>query len=112
MPLFSFGETDIYDQVPNPEGSLLRRVQNKLQTVFGLAPCLFKGRGIFQYTWGLVPQRRPITTVGKSFCAGERKKRKVNVTFDTFPGLYPTSYGPAFLTPSSFPGTSPFEIGI
>ncbi|CAL8082066.1 unnamed protein product [Orchesella dallaii] len=63
VPIFSFGETDIYDQVANPEGSLLRRIQNKLQTVLGLAPCVFKGRGIFQYTWGLVPQRRPITTV-------------------------------------------------
>lgn len=65
VPMFSFGETDIYDQVANPEGSLLRRIQNKLQTVFGLAPCVFRGRGIFQYTWGLVPWRRAITTVGK-----------------------------------------------
>jgi len=63
VPVFSFGETDIYDQVKNPEGSFLRRVQNALQRVAGLAPVLILGRGIFQYSFGLLPQRKPITTV-------------------------------------------------
>jgi hypothetical protein len=63
VPVFSFGETDIYDQVANPEGSLLRKFQEKWQKMAGLAPVLIIGRGIFQYSFGLLPQRRPITII-------------------------------------------------
>lgn len=63
--MFSFGENEIYDQVANPEGSLIRRFQNALQTVIGLAPCMFIGRGVFQYSLGIVPFRKPIYTVGE-----------------------------------------------
>lgn len=63
VPMFSFGENEIYDQVANPEGSLIRRVQNTLQNIIGLAPCVFIGRGVFQYSLGIVPFRKPIYTV-------------------------------------------------
>jgi len=63
VPVFSFGETDIYDQVSNPEGSRLRNFQNTLQKHGGVAPALFMGRGMFQYSFGIIPQRSPITTV-------------------------------------------------
>jgi len=63
VPMFSFGENDIYDQTPNPPGSRLRRVQERMRKIFGFASPLFQGRGIFQYTFGLLPHRRPITTV-------------------------------------------------
>jgi hypothetical protein len=35
-------------QVRNPEGSLIRRLQDALQHVVGFAPVIFFGRGIFQ----------------------------------------------------------------
>ncbi|XP_071512283.1 2-acylglycerol O-acyltransferase 1-like isoform X1 [Panulirus ornatus] len=63
VPMFSFGENEIYDQVSNPEGSFIRRFQNALQKIIGLAPCMFIGRGIFQYSFGIVPFRKPIYTV-------------------------------------------------
>lgn len=63
VPVFSFGETEIYDQPPNPKGSLLRTIQDKIQAVTQIAPVPFRGRGIFQYSWGLLPNRRPITVV-------------------------------------------------
>ncbi|XP_065343194.1 2-acylglycerol O-acyltransferase 1-like isoform X2 [Cloeon dipterum] len=63
VPVFSFGETDLYDQMDNPEGSLLRRTQERLRKIIGIAPVVFLGRGIFQYSFGLVPQRRKVTTV-------------------------------------------------
>lgn len=65
MPSFSFGENEVYDQVDNPRGSKLRNFQDYLQKLIGLAPVLIKGRGIFQYSFGIIPYRRPITTVGK-----------------------------------------------
>lgn len=64
VPSFSFGENEVYDQVDNPRGSKLRTFQDYLRKFIGLAPVLLKGRGIFQYTFGFIPNRRPITTVG------------------------------------------------
>ncbi|KAM4677796.1 2-acylglycerol O-acyltransferase 2-like [Discoglossus pictus] len=63
VPVFSFGENDLYNQVSNPQGSLLRTTQEKLQRIMGLALPLFHGRGVFQYTMGLLPHRRPVYTV-------------------------------------------------
>ncbi|KAF6333584.1 monoacylglycerol O-acyltransferase 2 [Rhinolophus ferrumequinum] len=63
VPIFSFGENDLYDQVENSPGSWLRSIQNRLQKIMGISLPLFHGRGIFQYNFGLLPYRRPITTV-------------------------------------------------
>ncbi|KAJ4436879.1 hypothetical protein ANN_17011 [Periplaneta americana] len=65
VPVFSFGETDLYDQLKNPKGSWLRRAQELCRKITGIAPVVPLGRGLFQYSFGIVPQRRPVTTVGK-----------------------------------------------
>uniref|UniRef100_A0A8C9PQH0 Acyltransferase n=1 Tax=Spermophilus dauricus TaxID=99837 RepID=A0A8C9PQH0_SPEDA len=62
VPVFSFGENDLFKQI-NPEGSWLRTVQEKLQKIMGFALPLFHARGIFQYSFGLIPYRKPIHTV-------------------------------------------------
>ncbi|NXK67662.1 MOGT2 acyltransferase, partial [Sylvietta virens] len=63
VPAFSFGENDLFDQVRNPKGSWLRRIQHCLQQIMGISLPLFHARGIFQYSFGLIPYRRPICTV-------------------------------------------------
>ena len=63
VPTFGFGEAFIYDQLNNPEGSLLRKFQDYLQNIVGFAPVLFFGRGVFQYNFGIVPHRKPLTVV-------------------------------------------------
>lgn len=63
IPIFSFGENNVFDQVENTQGSWLRWGQNRLQKIMGISLPLFHGRGIFQYSFGLIPYRRPITTV-------------------------------------------------
>ena len=60
VPVFSFGENDLYDQVSNPTGSSLRQWQTKMKEYTRVAPVLFYGRG-----FGLLPHRRPIHTVCK-----------------------------------------------
>lgn len=65
VPVFSFGETDLFDQFNNPEGSLLRRFQEWFKEKFGTAPLIPLGRGFFQYSFGWVPQRKPVTIVGE-----------------------------------------------
>ncbi|XP_042332466.1 2-acylglycerol O-acyltransferase 2-like isoform X2 [Sceloporus undulatus] len=63
VPVFSFGENELFCQVSNPRGSFVRAVQERLQHAMGLALPLFHARGVFQYNFGLLPFRRPIHTV-------------------------------------------------
>ncbi|EGW14770.1 2-acylglycerol O-acyltransferase 2 [Cricetulus griseus] len=63
VPIFSFGENNLFNQVENTSGTWLRCVQNRLQKIMGISLPLFHGRGVFQYSFGLMPFRQPITTV-------------------------------------------------
>ena len=65
VPVFAFGENDVFNQVNNPRGSWLRDIQLKIQKKVAFAPVLFHGRGIFQYTFGFLPHRKPINVVGR-----------------------------------------------
>ncbi|KAG7496341.1 hypothetical protein JOB18_017182 [Solea senegalensis] len=66
VPVFSFGENELFDQMENPAGSSLRTLQNRLQSIMGVALPLFHARGVFQYSFGLIPYRKSIhTVVGK-----------------------------------------------
>ncbi|XP_074044941.1 2-acylglycerol O-acyltransferase 2-like [Macrotis lagotis] len=63
VPMFSFGENEIFDQLDNCQGSWLRSIQNRLQKIMGFPLPLFHGQGIFQDKFGLLPYCHPITTV-------------------------------------------------
>lgn len=66
VPVYSFGEVDIFNQASNPEGSFLKKLQRFLtRYVFGFSPPLIIGRGVFNYSFGIIPMpyRRPINTV-------------------------------------------------
>ena len=65
VPVYAFGENDLFEQVPNPQGSKVRRFQNFLTHAAGFSPALFHGRGVFNYTFGLLPFRKPVFTVGE-----------------------------------------------
>ncbi|KAI9136567.1 diacylglycerol-acyltransferase [Paraphysoderma sedebokerense] len=58
VPVLTFGENDIYAQVPNPPGSRLRKFQDTLQRRFGFTLPLAYGR----FLW-LVPFKKPLVTV-------------------------------------------------
>uniref|UniRef100_A0A0G4HIA4 Acyltransferase n=1 Tax=Chromera velia CCMP2878 TaxID=1169474 RepID=A0A0G4HIA4_9ALVE len=57
IPVFSFGETDTFTQLlPNPPGSRLRALQEKLLSIYGYSvPIVMGSRGL--------PRRTPILTV-------------------------------------------------
>ncbi|ETN79958.1 diacylglycerol acyltransferase [Necator americanus] len=66
VPVYSFGENDIYEQastVENPKGSAVRRLQTWLKEMTGVSLPLFYGRGFFQLNFGFLPHSRPINTV-------------------------------------------------
>ncbi|KAG5844603.1 hypothetical protein ANANG_G00164250 [Anguilla anguilla] len=75
VPVFSFGENELFNQVDNPRGTLLRWVQERLQRLMGVSLPLFHARGVFQYSFGLMPFRKPIhTVVGKPIPVQQNEK--------------------------------------
>uniref|UniRef100_A0A8C8S4U3 Acyltransferase n=1 Tax=Pelusios castaneus TaxID=367368 RepID=A0A8C8S4U3_9SAUR len=56
VPVYSFGENEIFQQLIFPEGSWIRRLQLRFKDLTGFAPCLFWGRG-------LLPFPSPVTVV-------------------------------------------------
>jgi 2-acylglycerol O-acyltransferase 2 len=63
VPVFSFGETNLYTTYILEEGSFLHRFQIKFMSLFGFSTPIFTGRGIFNYSFGLLPHRHPCHTV-------------------------------------------------
>ncbi|KAF8957112.1 diacylglycerol acyltransferase-domain-containing protein [Flammula alnicola] len=63
VPVFSFGENDIYEQMPNEKGTTVYALQRKFQSIFGFTLPLFHGRGLLNYNLGLMPYRRQIVAV-------------------------------------------------
>ncbi|VDO97753.1 unnamed protein product [Heligmosomoides polygyrus] len=63
VPVYSFGENEVFEQVENPKGSSLRAFQSWVKRFGGFSLPFFHGRGIFQLTFGYLPFRRPIDTV-------------------------------------------------
>lgn len=60
VPVYSFGETDIYGQVNNQEGTLMRAFQEKIKSLSSVSPIIPVGRW-----YSIIPKKRPITVVGK-----------------------------------------------
>ena len=70
VPTFSFGEAFLYNPMwPNPKGSWTRTIQEYIVSKTRWPIPFFIGRGVFQYSFGLLPQRHPITVVGKNYSA-------------------------------------------
>ncbi|XP_028172003.1 2-acylglycerol O-acyltransferase 2-like [Ostrinia furnacalis] len=63
VPVLSFGETDLFRDFNYPEGTLMRRWHKWVSRVTGFIPVFPIGRGVFQYSFGILPYRRPITVV-------------------------------------------------
>ncbi|KAI6235892.1 Acyltransferase [Aphelenchoides besseyi] len=63
VPSYSFGENDVFHQAGNDRGTKLRAVQRKIKKLIGFCPPCFYGTGLFTTRFGLLPRRRPITTV-------------------------------------------------
>ncbi|KAI9032053.1 diacylglycerol acyltransferase-domain-containing protein [Hyaloraphidium curvatum] len=61
VPVFSFGENDLFDlEDPTPTVQKLNEVTKK---AYGVTVPLFHGRGIFSYNFGLLPYRRHVVTI-------------------------------------------------
>uniref|UniRef100_A0A8D0C0I1 Acyltransferase n=1 Tax=Salvator merianae TaxID=96440 RepID=A0A8D0C0I1_SALMN len=89
VPVYSFGENDIFQQLRFSEDSYVRRLQLRFKQLVGFAPCLFWGRSIFcSQLWGILPRAAPITVVVGKPIAVPRRPRPTEEEVDHFHGAY------------------------
>ncbi|XP_044756826.1 2-acylglycerol O-acyltransferase 1-like isoform X2 [Coccinella septempunctata] len=63
VPVYGFGENEIFGQYKFKGGTFMWKFQRFFKRVTGCAFIIVKGRGVFQYSFGILPHRRPITVV-------------------------------------------------
>ena len=71
--MYSFGENDIFRLKVFAQDSWQYLCQVNFKKLMGFSPCIFWGRSLFSANfWGLLPFRKPITTVGESSFPGKK----------------------------------------
>ncbi|KAF3840701.1 hypothetical protein F7725_006563, partial [Dissostichus mawsoni] len=83
VPVYAFGENELFKQVILSEGSLGRRLQELFKKIIGFAPCLFVGEHM-----GILPYRNPITTVVGSPISVPKHIEATEEEVDHFHKLY------------------------
>jgi len=74
VPVWGFGENNLYENLAYTSKTL-RKWQLWIQKITSVAPLLMSGRGVFSYSGGLIPHRRPITVmVGAPIDVGPAEK--------------------------------------
>ncbi|GAB1600364.1 2-acylglycerol O-acyltransferase 1-like [Argonauta hians] len=63
LPVYSFGENDLFLQLSAEKRQWLKWFQLRFTKFMGFSPVIFHGRGIFNYTFGILPFRKPVNTV-------------------------------------------------
>jgi 2-acylglycerol O-acyltransferase 2 len=63
VPVFGFGENDIYEQLDPHAHPWINKIQLFVKKVMGWTVPIFHARGIFNYDVGMMPYRRPMNIV-------------------------------------------------
>ncbi|KAH9599488.1 Diacylglycerol acyltransferase [Trypanosoma melophagium] len=63
VPVYAFGENDVYRIPRMAESRLWKRIERTLRKYTTFAIPIFVGRGWFNYGFGILPHRRPIVVV-------------------------------------------------
>lgn len=88
VPLYNFGENDVFDQLPNARGTKLRAIQERIKKFVGLCPPLLIGKNIFFDFFGIMPQRKPITSVVGKPIRVEKVENPTEKQIDKLHGKY------------------------
>ncbi|TNN72458.1 Diacylglycerol O-acyltransferase 2 [Liparis tanakae] len=83
VPVYSFGENELFRQVVFSEGSLGWRLQYLVKKVLGFAPCLILGERL-----AFLPYRTPITTVVGSPISVPKRVTPTQEEVDHYHQLY------------------------
>eukprot|EP00811_Abedinium_folium_P034062 NODE_6977_length_1619_cov_13.101206.p1 GENE.NODE_6977_length_1619_cov_13.101206~~NODE_6977_length_1619_cov_13.101206.p1 ORF type:complete len:482 (+),score=74.73 NODE_6977_length_1619_cov_13.101206:22-1446(+) len=88
VPVWGFGENNLYESL-TAKSPTLRGWQQRVQKAISFAPVLVEGRGIFSYSGGLIPHRRPITAaVGEPVHVGKPDPNPSNERIQEVHELY------------------------
>lgn len=63
VPVIGFGETDLYDQLNKDEHPWVHKFQLFVLRAMKFTLPFMRGRGVFNYDYGLMPYRRPLNIV-------------------------------------------------
>lgn len=67
VPVFSFGENQLYHLRPSGRGSFLRSIQDFVRSFTNIPFPIISGRGVSRHSFGFLPMRRPVdVVVGKA----------------------------------------------
>ncbi|KAJ8266209.1 hypothetical protein GJAV_G00127740 [Gymnothorax javanicus] len=101
VPVYNFGENELFRQVVFADGSVMRALQTAFKKVMGFAPCLFIGQ-----SWGLLPYKVPVTTVVGSPISVPQVSCPSEEMVDHYHGLYMEALTQLFQTHKSSYGLS------
>ncbi|PIC41537.1 hypothetical protein B9Z55_008921 [Caenorhabditis nigoni] len=88
VPVYSFGENDVFEQVDNPVGSKLRNFQDWSKLKGGITYPIFHGRGFLQKAFGYLPFRKPIDTVIGAPITVEKVENPTKEQIDELHSIY------------------------
>ncbi|KAG8509802.1 2-acylglycerol O-acyltransferase 3 [Galemys pyrenaicus] len=89
VPVYSFGENEIFRMKTFAPDSWQRRCQTAFKELFGFSPCIFWGRSLSSAnSWGLLPFARPLTTVVGSPIPVPRRFNPTKEEVDHYHTLY------------------------
>ncbi|KAM6983422.1 2-acylglycerol O-acyltransferase 3b [Tautogolabrus adspersus] len=83
VPVYSFGENELFQQVIFSNGSLGRRLQDLFKKIMGFAPCLFVGERM-----AFMPYRTQVTTVVGSPISVPKRATPTDEEVDHYHNLY------------------------
>uniref|UniRef100_A0A673ZGH6 Acyltransferase n=1 Tax=Salmo trutta TaxID=8032 RepID=A0A673ZGH6_SALTR len=91
VPVYSYGENDMFRQVIFSEGSMGWRLQQLCKKIMGFAPCLFMGE-----RWLWMPYHCPVTIVVGSPIPVPKRPSPTQEEVDHYHGLYMESLAKLF----------------
>ncbi|XP_044079672.1 2-acylglycerol O-acyltransferase 3b isoform X2 [Siniperca chuatsi] len=83
VPVYSFGENELFRQVIFSDGSLGRRLQDLFKKIMGFAPCLFVGERL-----AFLPYKTPVTVVVGSPISVPKRVTPTEEEVDHYHRLY------------------------
>ncbi|CAR28582.1 hypothetical protein ZYGR_0S02160 [Zygosaccharomyces rouxii] len=89
VPTFAFGEANCYNIIQPKNGSFWKKFQLWLKNNVGFTVPLFYARGLFNYDFGFLPYRTPVTVVvGKPIFVEKRRETPTDEELDYYHGIY------------------------
>ncbi|GAV54989.1 hypothetical protein ZYGR_0AS03120 [Zygosaccharomyces rouxii] len=113
VPTFAFGEADCYNIIQPKNGSFWRKFQLWMKNNVGFTVPIFYARGLFNYDFGILPYRIPVTVVvGKPIFVEKRREEPTDEELDYYHEIYTQELKKIFYENRDKYGFSDVELRI